>query len=121
MTKPNLDFIEQLEKSIKEKYGKEAITNPKSLWTTEKEEDYIKQIKEFYQNKPPESHMEKIDGVLLPTKLLIGKENNRTCISCKVYSFDRKDDLYMNKFKCCFKCFINFVEDREEKWQQRWK
>lgn len=121
MTKPNIDVIDALEKSIKEKYGKEAVTNPKSLWNEEKEKEYLQQLKELYKNKPPDDHMENINGVLLPSKLLIRDENNRNCVSCKIYSFDRRDDLYMNKFQCCFKCYIMHVEGREDKWQQRLK
>lgn len=119
--KSKLDYIQELEKALKDKYGKDTITNPKSLWDTEKEEDYLKQVKEYYQNSSPVAELEDIAGVLIPSKLLIKEENNRICVSCKIYSFNRRDDLYMNKFRCCFKCYIQFVEGREEKWQQRLK
>jgi len=32
-----------------------------------------------------------------------------------------KDDLYMNKFDCCWKCYIQWVEDREERWLEGWR
>ena len=40
---------------------------------------------------------------------------------CKRYSFNLKDDVYMNKFECCFECYIKYVEGREELWQERKK
>jgi len=32
---------------------------------------------------------------------------------CKIYSFNIQDDVYMNKFKCCFKCYVKHVEGRD--------
>lgn len=113
----NWEYLAQVEKAISEKYGKEAIINPKALWNAEKEQSYLQQIKEIHQNEPNDSDLEDCDGVLIPKKL-INKENNRICVSCKKYSFDKKDDLYINKFRCCFRCYIQYVEGREDKWLQ---
>ena len=27
----------------------------------------------------------------------------------------------MNKFECCFKCFIQYVDGREERWEKGWR
>ena len=43
-------------------------------------------------------------------------ESNRSCPTCGSYSFKSVDDLYMTKFECCFKCYIQYVEGREERW-----
>ena len=32
------------------------------------------------------------------------------------YSFDLKDDIYMNKHDCCWKCYMQFVDGREDRW-----
>ena len=32
------------------------------------------------------------------------------------FYFNPKDDYYMNKYDCCGKCYIKFVEGREERW-----
>lgn len=112
------DFIIKLEKAICEKYGEAVVENPKSSWTLEQEKEYLKQIKEesynFYKNS---KQLDKIDinGVLIPSKLF-NKETNRTCISCKKYSFKIQDDLYMNKFKCCKVCYLDKVKGNEEGW-----
>ena len=108
------DHLIKVEKAIQEKYGDEAIQNPKANWDPEKEKDFLKQIREIAKTEKPKEKVE-VDGVLMPKKLFT-KESERTCPVCKVYSFEMKDDLYMAKFKCCFKCYIQHVEGREEKW-----
>lgn len=112
MKDPN--HLIKVEKAIQEKYGDEAIQNPKANWDPEKEKDFLEQIKEMARTEKPKEKVE-VDGVLMPKKLFT-KESERTCPVCKVYSFEMKDDLYMAKFKCCFKCYIQHVEGREEKW-----
>jgi len=111
------DRLIKVEKAIKEKYGEEAIQNPKANWSKEKEEEYLQQIKKIYKSKKPKEKIE-VDGVLMPKKLFT-KESNRTCPICKVYSFSMADDLYMFKFECCFKCYIQHVEGREDKWLKK--
>jgi len=111
------DHLIKVEKAIQEKYGDEAIQNPKNNWDQEKEKDYLSQVKELSRNEKVKEKVE-VDGVLLPKKLFI-KESERTCPVCEVYSFNEKDDLYMAKYKCCFKCYIQHVEGREIKWLKR--
>ena len=115
--------IAKIEKAIGKKYGKEAIQNPKANWDDEKECAYLEQIqklteKEFALN----DKNEKVDvnGILIAKKLL-NKESNRTCPVCGTYSFSVKDDVYMNKYECCWACYIEWVEDREERWQSGWR
>ena len=36
-------------------------------------------------------------------------------------SFKSNDDVYMTKFGCCFKCYVQWVEDREERWKTGWR
>jgi hypothetical protein len=71
------------------------------------------------QKKEKVEKVEK-DGFLISKKLLI-KKSNRTCPICETYSFSAKDDVYMNRYDCCFKCYINYVEDREERWDSGWR
>jgi len=108
------DYLIKVEKAIQEKYGDETIQNPKATWNQEKEKKYLKQIKEIYKTAKPKEKIE-VDGVLMPRKLFT-EESRRTCPECKIYSFNVKDDLYMVKFKCCFKCYIQYVEGRETRW-----
>ena len=44
--KKDLNYIAKLEQAIAKKYGEDSIINPKSLWTDEKEEQYLKDLKE---------------------------------------------------------------------------
>ena len=123
MPKKDLNYIAKLEKAISDKYGSDTVQNPKSLWTKEKEEEYIKQV-QLLQEKADrlQEKIEKIEtsGFLISKKLL-NKDANRTCPICETYSFDSKDDVYMNKFKCCFKCYVQYVEVRESRWQSGWR
>ena len=49
-------------------------------------------------------------------KKLFNRESERTCPVCEVYTRYSQDDLYLTKFKCCYRCYIMHVEGREEKW-----
>jgi hypothetical protein len=117
------DYIARLEKAIKTKYGTEAILNPSSNWTEEKEQQYIEQLKEFAKKenirKEQTDKVEK-DGFFI-AKNLITKKSKRKCPICGIYSFKARDDLYRNKYDCCFKCFIQWVENREERWLEGWR
>jgi len=123
MKEKDWDRIAKIEQAISKKYGKEAIQNPKGDWTDEKEREYLEQIKGLAK-KETQLHdkNEKVDvnGILVPKKLL-NKESNRTCPVCGTYSFDVRDDVYMNKYDCCRDCYVKHVEDREDRWQSGWR
>ena len=117
--KKDLNYIAKLEQAIAKKYGEEAIQNPRSTWTQEKEQKYLEEIKEIYkQELQSKGSDEKIEanGFFVSKKLLTNKED-RTCPTCFVYSFEQKDDVYMNKYDCCYRCYLKFVEGKEERWQ----
>jgi hypothetical protein len=117
--KKDLNYIAKLEQAIAKKYGEETIQNPRSTWTQEKEQKYLEEIKEIYkqelQNKTYDEKIE-ANGFFVSKKLLTNKED-RTCPACFVYSFEQKDDVYMNKYDCCYRCYLKFVEGEEERWQ----
>mgnify|MGYP003122992503 CR=1 FL=1 len=75
----DLNKIAQIEKAIKEKYGSEAIQNPKGNWTKEKEKKYLKDLEKFYQRNKRKATIEQHE------------------------------------------CFIQYVEDREERWKSGWR
>ncbi len=114
--------IVKIEKAIAQKYGEDTIANPKHYWNEEKEKAYLEQLKELSQieNKNDKDQKVEVNGVFISKKLL-NKDTNRTCPICSVYSFDLKDDLYMNRFECCNKCYVQWVEGREEKWKTGWR
>jgi len=118
---PNL--IVKIEKAIAEKYGEETIQNPKSNWDEEKEKEYLCQLKAFYKKvkKKEEASDKKEHKGFLVSGTFLEKKAMRTCPVCNCYSFKIKDDVYMSKFDCCFDCYINFVEDREDRWFSGWR
>jgi len=123
MENHTLDQIIRLEKAIIKKYGKEAIQNPKGNWDEEKEKEYLKQLKKISKKErsnEEQSEKVEINGFLVSKKLL-NRETKRNCPVCEVYSFNIKDESYILKYNCCFKCFIEYVENREERWLSGWR
>lgn len=113
------NYLLNIENEIRKKYGDATIRNPKASWNEEKEKIYLEQIKELSKKEQVEDkdleHIE-IDGVFIQKKLFTLKNNNKICFYCKSYSFNKNDDIYLNKFSTCFKCYIQHVENREDKW-----
>ena len=114
------NYAVKIEKAISEKYGKEAVVNPKSEWNNNKEKEYLEDLKTNYRHGKTESTRVDLDGVLISEELL-NRESERSCPTCNTYSFKSVDDLYMTKFNCCFKCYIQYVEGREERWKKGWR
>ena len=116
-------YVVKVEKAITKKYGEETIQNPKKHWNEEKEKEYQEQIEEFYKKRDKikdKSEKVEVDGIFIPKKLL-SKKSNRTCPTCSTYSFKSQDDVYMSKYDCCYRCFIQYVDGREERWQSGWR
>ena len=120
MSNKDPDYIAKLEKAIADKYGKETIAHPKADWDDQKEMEYLNELKTNYRRLNEEQEKEEVNGVLI-SKELLNKKTNRSCPTCNSYSFKSRDDLYMTKFGCCFNCYIQFVEGREERWATGWR
>ncbi len=118
MDDKKLNYIAALERAVEQEYGQKATINPKSLWDKSKEEEYLEQLKEFaIVDNTTKQNNEKVEinGILVPKKLL-SSDTSKVCANCNKYSFDRQDDLYLNKFRTCYDCYVLVVEDREDKW-----
>lgn len=120
MKKRNLNDIAKIEKAIKDKYGEEAIQNPKSTWDEEKEQKYLQDLKKFYKRSKKTKRTVELDGFTLNEKEKLS-EIDRSCPVCGSYSFSSKDDLFMVKFDCCYECYVQFVEGREARWNSGWR
>ncbi len=122
MKKKDPNYVAKVEQAIAKKYGEETIQHPKSDWTSEKEIEYLEQQKQLHHKETLEEDIDKVqvNGVFVPKKL-IKKNSNRSCPVCNVYSFKSSDDVYMSKFECCEKCYIQWVEGREERWKTGWR
>ena len=117
------NYLVKLEKAISKKYGQEAIENPRKHWSEEDEERYEEQLQKLSKKQDKLSEQNEkveVDGIFIPKKLL-SKKSNRTCPTCNVYSFKLVDDIFMSKYGCCYDCFIEHVEGREERWQSGWR
>ena len=123
MSDKDYNKIVAVEKAIKEKYGEEAVANPKSNWDENKEKDYLSQMKDLYrQNIKKRAYEEKVevDGIKISKKLL-NRESLKNCPICNAFPKGVKDDVSLIKFKCCNSCYIKFVEGREERWLEGWR
>ena len=116
----DLNEIAAIEKAIKEKYGEEAIQNPKGSWNKEKENKYLEELKDFYQRSSRKKSTEEAAGFTIKARKT-ETSVDRTCPVCKSYSFSNRDDLYMVKFNCCFKCYVDYIEGREQRWKSGWR
>jgi len=115
--------IAAIEKAISEKYGKEAVQNPKGNWDENKEKEYLQQSKEFYKKqRKNDEWQEKVDvnGIKISKKLL-NRESLKCCSVCSSFPKIAMDDVCFVKFDCCSKCYIEYVEDREERWLKGWR
>jgi hypothetical protein len=110
--------ISKLESAIIEKYGEETNFNLDNCWTVEKEKEYLISLKESVTSEPEEILL-KSDGYLQFKKLII--KNESACIVCKRYTLTKSDDVYLTKYECCEKCYIQHVEGREGKWEGKKK
>lgn len=123
INKKDPNYIVALEKAVKEKYGELATMNPKYFWNQEKEREYVADTKETNKKQlTNEQSREKVDlgGILIPKKL-INKNTQKICSVCNEYSFNKADDVYLIKFNTCHKCYVQYIEDREQKWMSGWR
>jgi len=123
MKKKDFDYIARLERAIKEKYGEDTIQNPAKFWDKDKEKEYLEQLKAFVAKQKineTTSDFDNVDGILISRKL-INKEAILNCPVCEVRLKTINDDIYTIKHKCCEKCYVQYVEGREDRWLQGWR
>ena len=117
------NYIAAVEKAIAEKYGKDTVQDFRSGWEPDKESAYLSQLGErrkklLKKHKRKKTHT--VGDIEIKTKRK-PSTSQRSCPVCKTYSFSSRDDLYMNRFKCCQQCYIDYVEFREERWKSGWR
>ena len=84
------NYVVKMEKAISEKWGAEAIQNPKAGWDQEKEKEYLEQLKEKERKK---RDLEK------KTKQNLSKVA-RVCPTCEQDKISSRHDVYFTKFSC---------------------
>ena len=117
--KKDPNYIAGLEKAIKQKYGEEAIKNPASNWTPEKEKEYLQQLKENKIKEMTSDRIEEREGFLFSAKL-IKKDSKNICDVCSNI-LKQQDMLFETKYECCQNCYVQYVEHREERWLKGWR
>ena len=123
MSKKDPNDIAAIEKAIAQKYGEEAIKNPRADWDESKEKEYLQQMRELYARiAKNRKHEEKVDvnGIKV-TKKLLNRESLKSCPVCGNFPKSAKDDVCLVKFECCNNCYVHYVEDREDRWLKGWR
>ena len=111
--KKDLNYIAGLEKAIKEKYGDDAIKNPASCWTADKEKEYLEQLKKTGKENTS-NKIEQDAGFLLEEKL-INKRRVESCQKCGQKIASLNDKVFYVKHGACERCYITFYEGRTRK------
>ncbi len=115
--------IAKIERAITQKYGKDTVQNPLSNWTDEKEKEYLQQLEKLHEKDlqiKEQEEMVEVDGFLVSKKLL-NRDKVKNCPVCASLLKNLKDDAYMIKYECCSNCYVQYVEDREERWLNGWR
>lgn len=121
--KRDLETLQQIEESIRNKFGEEALIDPRSLWNETKEKDFKNQLVEEQEKYLlREKNEEKVEenGFLI-SKCLLTTKKCEGCQTCGKFFTDASDNIYLLKFECCQQCYILYVEDREERWKNGWR
>lgn len=121
--KKDMEYVSKVEKAIADKYGEEATINPRSLWNEEKEKEYLEQAKQNadkYYDKDSEDEIIESDGIFISKKLL-SKSNAKSCPVCNKYLADSQDAVYLLRWECCYRCYVKWVEHREQRWSSGWR
>ena len=116
--KKDSNYIASVEKAMVKKYGNISVQDFRSAWTPEHEKKYLDQLKEANElvKRSHRKHKLETDELIISKRPNI-KKSERCCPVCKTYSFSSRDDLYMNRFECCFECYVDFIEHREDDWK----
>ena len=123
MSDTDFDKLAAIEQAITKKYGKEAIQNPRANWDEIKEKEYLEQLRELYKKtNENERWQEKVDvnGIKV-SKKLFNRDSLQHCSVCSSLARKVLDDVCLLKYDCCYKCYIQYIEDREERWEKGWR
>ena len=80
-------------------------------------------MQELYsKQKKNEESKEKIEinGIKVSKKLL-NREQLRSCPVCGRFTRKSLDDVCLIKYDCCSKCYIQYVDCREQRWKEGWR
>lgn len=110
--------LDAIGKEMSKMYGEVVLTHPEVWWDTEKEKKYRESLKNQQKEDKVQEKQTLINNeVLIINKLFI--TSSRTCDICKTNFCGYYDEMYLNKFGCCYKCYIMYCEGREDKWETR--
>ena len=123
MKDKDLNYIAKVEKAISDKYGSVTVENPRANWDQGKEHSYLEQMRAFYKKIIKNDEWEEkidVNGIKISKKLL-NRESLKCCSVCGSFPKKSMDDVCLVKFDCCNQCYVQYIEDREERWLKGWR
>lgn len=113
----NYDEQEQLIDDIFEaKFGKFSTIDISSFWNVHKEEKYKEYIKNTkYKN------INFIDILGIKYSRNIFQKKSKNCILCGKHNYRLVDMTSYDKYRTCSTCYVQYIEDREERWKNGWR
>lgn len=126
MDREDMNYISNLEDAVREKWGEIAADNPMKHFDEEDREQYKEEVerinKKFFKSRRESADKKDIgDSVKIDEEFFVGREGNDICEVCKRYSFKSKDDLYLKQYGSCKECYIEYIEGRENRWENGWR
>ena len=122
--KRDLETLQQIEESIRKKFGEQALVDPRSSWNESKEKDFKNQLLDEQEKYLlSEKNEEKVEenGFLISKRLLTVSRNGEGCATCGKFFLNASDNIYLLKFECCQNCYVLHIEGREERWESGWR
>ena len=107
-------YAAKLEAALKAKFGADILIHPKTTWTPEKEELYLRDLAEITKAEFAKESEFVEDGDVVISKKILAKKAEKTCNICNSFSLNRMDNAYLIKHGTCCKCFILHKEGRNE-------
>lgn len=109
-----LEQLSNLQIALIKRFGKEIIEPINSNWTKEDEAEFIRQIDEF------EEKLRILREQREEITLFNGEIECEFCGHIRAL-FKINDEVSMTKYGCCHRCYVKYVEGREERWQTGWR
>jgi len=119
----NEELKEAMLQKIAEKYGEDTLTM--APYTSQYKMKLMEQVKELKDKELSIYNEQVLDSeqALLKEKIILSKNSKENCPVCSKYQlyFNINDDVSLEKYDCCYECYIKHVDGRESRWESGWR
>ncbi len=107
---------------LEEKFGKFATVDIGAFWNSVKEEHLRQFLKEELKKNDKKYRQEeyiKVSEILFSKNMFVRKKHN--CTVCGKYNYKLDDLRYAFRYETCQRCYVRYIEAREERWRAGWR